>query len=60
MVTQMLFEAEISPRKEHRSGDLCGAQAFKPVFRCGNADVTAADIDRFKFSAGHMLFNRAG
>src|SRR6266704_4616570 len=26
------FEAEISFGKEHRSGDLCSAQAFKPVF----------------------------
>src|SRR6266566_1339186 len=37
------FEAEISSRKEYRSGDLCGAQAFKPVFHV----------------AGHVLFNRS-
>src|SRR5947207_13664528 len=37
------FEAEISFRKEHRSGDLCGAQAFKPVFH-----VTGHVIRDFK------------
>ncbi len=26
--------------KEHRSGDLCVAQAFKPVFRRGDVVVT--------------------
>ena len=36
------FEVEISFREEHRSGDLCGALAFKPVFHV----------------AGHVLFNR--
>jgi hypothetical protein len=33
------FEAEVLPAREHRSGDLCGAQAMKPVFRRGSAAV---------------------
>jgi len=34
------FEAEVLPPREHRSGDLCGAQAIKPVFRRSSAAVT--------------------
>jgi hypothetical protein len=55
------FEAEVLPPREHRSGDLCSAQAMKPVFRRGSAAVTGGrpQIASNPLPPGYMLFNRA-
>jgi hypothetical protein len=40
LLTKNGFEAEVLPPREHRSGNLCAAQAIKPVFHRGSAAVT--------------------
>jgi len=40
----MLFESEISPRKQHRS-ETSAAHAFKPMFRRGFLPLLAVNFD---------------
>jgi len=48
------------PPREHRSGDLCGAQAIKPVSVAVALPSLVADADRFKSSAAWLhAFHRA-
>ena len=61
------FEAEVLPPREHRSGDLCGAQAIKPVFLRGSAAVTGGRCRSLQilcrlvtgFSQSRQVYQRA-